>query len=58
MDTLTSQIAILVVAAAVVGTGVLVSLGLLDESYAQTAVGTLLGGSIGATGGYAMGKRR
>lgn len=42
----------------ILGAGVLVNLDLVSNSYAQTAIGTILGGAIGGTGGFALGKKQ
>ena len=53
-----SIIGAILVAAVIVGVGVLVQANLLSDSYAQTAIGTVLGSSIAGTAGFAIGKKQ
>lgn len=52
----TATVTALAIAAAIVGIGVLASTGLLEGSYAQTAIGFIIGGGAGA-GAAALGMK-
>lgn len=53
-----ATIGIVVVAAVIVGVGVLVQAGLLTDSYAQTAIAVVLSGGVSGTAGFALGKKQ
>lgn len=54
----TATVTALVVGVAIVGVGVLVKADLLGDSYAQTAIGTILGSSVAGGLGFLAGKKQ